>query len=246
MRTFLKPGLLGLLAAFAAGAAFGAEVAPRRTVIMPLKIELPAIPVVFSKPSFPTRAVEWDAKGRGAMGSPPRYFGSYLGCGGRFSMSIASRETRLVLPLASLGEAYLKCRAMRVSQLAPIVRVSDYPAGWFGDWVQDGVMVRTREDVFDEDRMRALFTLLTECVAAPQDDGGDWLDETALEESLAAYRETAQFSSEWTIEFIGGSPLRVELDARDHRLLVEAGDDWDTYELDATRARQLTELLAMK
>ena len=92
-------------------------------------------------------------------------------------------------------------------------------------------------------RMRDLFQLLAQCVTAPQDTDEYWIDETAFDESAADYRHDAGFASEWTIEFVGDVPLRLDLDARGSRLLLEAGDRWDSYELDPTRLRQLQELL---
>jgi hypothetical protein len=241
----MKTGLAGLLVALLAGPTLSAEISPRRAVIMPLKLELPRIPVTFSEPFYPLQSVQWNTEGRGAPGGSSRNRGVYMLCGGFTGvMKFPERETKLTDQLATLGDAYLKCRTARVCQLALAVRASDYPEGWFGDWVQDGFMVHRREDL-SEDRLRALFALLAECVTAPQEEVY-WFDEREPEESAAGYRREAQFASEWTIEFIGGAPLRLDLDPRDNRLLVEAGDRWDSYELDATRARQLQEMLALK
>ena len=241
----LKTGLAGLLVAMLAGSALNAAIAPRRMVIMPLKLELPAIPLTFSMPHYPERTVEWKTGAGGGFcgGVQPRWY--LHGCGGMAGLlKLPERESRLADPLAVLGGAYLKCRAIRVSLLATAVHVVDYPDGYFGDWVQDGFLVRAREDVSGENRMRDLFLLLAQCVTAPQDTDEYWINETAFDESAADYRHDAGFASEWTIEFVGEAPLRLDLDARGGRLLLEAGDRWDSYELDATRARQLQELLA--
>ena len=155
------------------------------------------------------------------------------------------RESKLADPVAALGTAYLKCRAIKVSLLEPLVPVADYPKGYFGDWVEDGVLVRARHEFADEDRMRQLFALLAESVTGSEDeDNLPWLGEAALDESAGDYRREAGFVSEWSIEFVGEVPLRLEFDLEARRLLVEAGDRWDSYELDRPRADALGKFIA--
>lgn len=70
-------------------------------------------------------------------------------CGG----AMLPRKTGTILeyehpvsPVDLLWRAYSDATSIEVCRLEPVVNVSEYPAGYFGDWVREGFLVRLKDE----------------------------------------------------------------------------------------------------
>ncbi len=241
----VKIGCAGLLVLAWSAPVLAARARPARAVVLPPKLDLPAIPIVFSTPRFPTLAEQMKASTGNALsgGIVPRR-SIFHGCGGMgVRLVVDPRPNQLVLPLAALGEAYLKCRMIRVNLLAPEVPVASYPPGYFGDWTDDGIMVLQRAEFTDEAQMRALFLQLAASTDVPEDDEDSWLYAEDEDMTVGKFLKNSVRGSQWTIDFVGEVPVHLAFVARAGRLFVEAGDRWSSYALSAGQAAALAEML---
>lgn len=175
------------------------------------------------------------------------FFWHGCGFGGVARFSAAPRTTRLpVEPLLVIGESYLQCQMITAMLFEPTVSVEFYPPGYFGEYEYEGLLASDRFEFIDETTLEKLFKLLVEVVKVPGneemieeffDDEGD------PELNLADYRKSTGFFPEFMFEFVGEKPFRVEINLTRGRLLMQAGDKWDGYEVDGRSAWALRTLL---
>ena len=151
---------------------------------------------------------------------------------------------RLKDPVGEIGAAYLQSRSVKAVLLDPEFRVSDYPEGHFGSWVQDGLLVKERVEFTDEANLRHVFALLVESIGEPDDEPFDWWREApGPKMSAADFRRRSGFVPELSFEFVGAVPLRIELNATQRRMLIQAGDRWGIHALDRWAAVALKDLM---
>lgn len=169
------------------------------------------------------------------------------GFGGDLRFSGELRITKLpVDPILVLGESYLKCQMIKAALFEPAVSVEFYPPGYFGEYEYEGLLISDRLEFSDEATLEKLFRLMAEVVKAPADEEmiEELLDdETEPELKLADYRKNTGFSPEFIFEFTGETPLRMEINLTRGRLLIQAGEQWDGYEIDQQSAVALRTLL---
>lgn len=160
--------------------------------------------------------------------------------------SVEPRPSKLsTSPALLVSESYLKCQAINVGVIEPRVLATDYPPGHFGAFEYAGLLVSDWLEISEEASLRRLFALLIEVVGesttANNDEGGLLeLDEAF---SLADYRKDYDFRPELVLEFVGASPLIVELDLTKQRLLIQVNDRWDVLVLDPWSATALGALI---
>lgn len=155
----------------------------------------------------------------------------------------SGRESTLPDPVAAIAAAYLQSRSVRAALLDPDFPVADYREGYFGSWVQDGLLVKERAEFTDEATIRRVFTLLVEAIGEPDDLVDWWVKEPGARFTLNDFRRNLGFVPDLVFEFVGGGPLRVEFNLRQERLLIQAGDRWEVHALDRWSAAALTGLL---
>lgn len=225
---------LGLLLAVTASAASAVSGKTRRVDLANLKFELP--PVAFAFPATGEVAVTIKAPVRPgvAMGGGFRqqrgpYFTQLCGGWGSSYVDVLPRESKLADPVRAMGAAYRQCRAIAVGMLEPGVRVAEYPEGYFGDLVSEGVLRVTRFDVSDEAELGRLFALLVGSLGEP-DEPYLWPDGPMGGTSLGEIRQESGFVPDLTFEFVGELPVRVEVSKAQQRVLVLAGGKWDVYQ----------------
>lgn len=149
-------------------------------------------------------------------------------------------------PIFVLGESYLKCQVIKAALLEPTVSVESYPRGYFGEYEHEGLLISDRFEFSDEATLEKLFKLMVEVVKVPAD--GEMIeefrdDELEPELKLADYRKNTRFFPEFIFEFAGEKPLRMEINLTRGRLLIQAGEQWDGYEIDNLSAQALRALL---
>jgi len=234
---------MGLLVLVTAGSALGGYAISPRARVSVLKLDFPPVPVAFSPVPSPAISVEPRRPESKAGLGAARSSWLFHGCGHSSSLQVMERKSDLPDPVSALGAAFLKCRAVKAEALDPRVPVSRYPEGYFGDWVDDGVLVTERVEFTDEERIRQVFALLVEAVGDPDVTFDDEIEMSGFQESVANYRQDTGFVPELIFEFAGAVPLRFEINVSQHRLLVQAGDKWGGYTLDRWSATALQELL---
>jgi hypothetical protein len=169
------------------------------------------------------------------------------GFGGVGDLNGEPRTTKLPAdPILVLGESYLKCQMIKAALLEPTVSVEFYPPGYFGEYEYEGLLASDRFEFSDEATLEKLFKLLVEVVKVP--DNGEMIEDFLYdfeepELKLADYRKQTGFFPEFIFEFVGEKPLRMEINLTKGRLLIQAGDQWDGYEIDRRSAAALRELL---
>lgn len=241
----VKPGHITLLTVTLASLVIGGYAKPPRPATQVFKFDLPAVPVTFPAVVFPAVTVRPSSEGGLCGGSQSR---SFMMCGGSFMLPINPRpESMLPDPIAAMGAAYLKCRLIKAAMLDPEVPVEFYPAGHFGRWVQDGVLVTDRIVVTDETELRRLFTLLIETMGEPDDLFDEcWPEDPGSWASVGDFRRQAKFAPEMIFEFVGESPLRIEICLWQKRVLMQMGERWEIYALDRWSAGALRDFLKAK
>jgi hypothetical protein len=140
--------------------------------------------------------------------------------------------THLPDPVATIAAAYLQSRSVQAVLLDPDVVVDSYPPAFFGSWVRDGILITHRRELTEEMDTQQVFALLVEAIAGHDPETDLWFDETGAKPSQAAYLRSTGFMPEMIFEFTGELPLRVGLNTRQGRLLIQAGDRWEVYALD--------------
>ena len=176
----------------------------------------------------------------------PFYWGG-CGGGGIANYDFEPRTTKLpVDPTLVLADAYLKCQMIRAAIFEPQVPVAFYPAGYFGEYEYAGLLVRDWLEFSDETVLGQLFGLLVKVAKEPDDWEMEFVLENGSEPKLADYRQNTGFTPELLFEFVGGIPLRVEINLTRDRLLIQAGDRWDCYALDSGSAATLKALALAK
>ena len=237
---------LGLLLAVVIGGVSPAAAKPRRSALPALKFEVPLAPFILPA----TRPTEVAIRPPGRLGVSGGFtcrqsgFRSSALCGGVYFGSDSERESRLVDPVAALGAAYRKCRAITADVLETRVAVEQYPEGYFGDAVSEGMLRVERREFADEARLRELFALLVEAIGGRDDLFEFWPDGPVGGTSLRDIRWETGFVPDQAFEFAGELPVRVEVSFAQQRVLVRAGDKWDIYALDRPGAVALREFLA--
>jgi hypothetical protein len=234
---------------FAAAAAILAPegfAAPRRAVWPAGHFEYPSVPIAFPMPTIGQASLMvGPAKSDPAGGFCGGVTGTIFHCPCDFGFVAAPRrETRLPDPVAVIGAAYLQSRSVRGTLLDPQVHVDTYPEGHFGSWVQDGVLVTDRIEITSETALREVFGLLVEAIGDSEEDSDCWVGELPSGTSPGDYRRSGRFVPEMSFEFVGDVPLRVELNLRQERLLIQAGDKWEVRVLDRWSGAALRRLLA--
>ena len=151
--------------------------------------------------------------------------------------------TQLPDPVATIGAAYLQSRVVKAVLLDPDVVVDSYPEGFFGSWVRDGILITHRREMTDEVATQQVFALLAEAIAGPDPEIEYWFTDSTAKTSQAAYLRSTGFVPEIIIEFAGETPLRVDLNTRQGRILVRAGDCWGFFALDQWSGAALKALL---
>ena len=164
----------------------------------------------------------------------------WSGCGGTGRMgnfNFEPRATKLpVDPTLVLGSAYLRCRIIKAAIIDSRVPVASYPAGYFGDFEYEGLLVSDWLEFADEAMLRRLFGLSVELAGEPDFWEPDFDAKDGHDIMLADYRKDSGFTPEVLLEFFGETTLRVEINLTTERLLIQAGDRWECYGLDKWRA----------
>ncbi|HWA24747.1 MAG TPA: hypothetical protein VG734_03660, partial [Lacunisphaera sp.] len=161
-------------------------------------------------------------------------------------MPCPPRPSKLAAPIPTLAEAYLKCRGITTSLLEPEVDLDGYPAGYFGDWAQDGLLAVDRAELTDESEMMQLFELLAEAIGDAENSDENWITGETPNPPVPSpgeCRRILRFLPDLAVNFVGPVPLRVELSLAQGRVLLRAGDKWDIYSLDRQGAKALKKLL---
>jgi len=245
-----RAGWFILLIGASAGVAFEEPGKSTRRRPPPSQAEPPPlVPAPFSNEHYLTFLVEprpldpWRGLGAGAG----RCGGTMFPRVGLPLLSLVSRPSKLADPVAALGDAYLKCQSMRLKRLEPRVPVELYPVGYFDEWVQDGWLITERAETDDEVRMQRLFSLLAEAIGEPEDEDDCWIDEPLCGASSSGrdIQLMAGLKPELAVEFVGGTPLCVDLSFAQARMLIRSGDRWGSFALNRQCTRALLELLAV-
>jgi len=173
----------------------------------------------------------------------------WAGCGwgtpGKFNFE--QRQTKLPDdPTLILAAGYQKCERIDISILDSSVPVYAYPAGYFGDYVYESVLIADRMEFSDEDSLRHIFILTVEAAAMVDDIWPFWLDERPSEVTLVDFRKETGFNPELLIEFVGETNVRIEINLTMQRVLILSGDRWESYALDPGSAAALQNIASAK
>lgn len=146
-------------------------------------------------------------------------------------------------PTSLLSDSYMKCRLIKAALLETRVPILAYPAGYFGDLEYDGLLVSDWFEFSDEAMLKNLFGLLVEVIDGPDYGELDFYLDGTLDLKLSDYRKNTGFNPELVFEFIGDTPLRIEVSLTAKRLVIQAGEKWDFYCLDQWSAAALKDIL---
>jgi hypothetical protein len=131
-------------------------------------------------------------------------------------------------PLSVLEPSYLGASSIEAGILGPSVRVEDYPAGRFGDFIRDGYLMTDKGESSDEGDMREVFSALAyafdttdECILLYR------IDDT--KESLEKIAHRPNFMPEIYFLFRGKTSLSVEIDKRQNVAIVRKADSIGIY-----------------
>ncbi|HEY8994158.1 MAG TPA: hypothetical protein VIM71_05835 [Lacunisphaera sp.] len=241
----MKPGFIGLLFFMVVSSTLSGSVKSQRADILPLKLDLPPVPVAFMPvPCLPLSVTPRRLEPIGALCGGTSVSPLFFGCGHSHDFILVERKSKLQNPLAALGAAFSKCHAVTSEVLAPWVPVADYPEGYFGGWIQDGILVTERHEFTDEAAIRRIFTFLAAAIDSQNDNSDYDFEIFEPDPTLAEYRRETGFVPELTFRFVGEVTLRAEINQEQGRLLIQAGDQWDVYSLDRWSMVALKELLA--
>jgi len=149
---------------------------------------------------------------------------------GRFNLE--PRATALPTdPTLILADGYRKCRMIRAAMLETSIRVASYPVGYFGDFEYDGLLVSDWFEFSDETVLRQLFGLFVEARKEP-----DYWE-------MADYRRNTGFIPDFLFEWVGDTTLRIEINLRAERMLIQTGERWKAYTFDRWSAAALKKLM---
>ncbi len=172
-------------------------------------------------------------------------FHPWSGCGWGSAVYPAPRMTKLpVNPIFILVAGYRQCRRIVATMIEPRVPVGLYPAGHFGDFIYEGLLVSDRLEFSDEPTLQQVFGLLAETAEEPESDWAWYFegwDDPELK--LVEYRNKTRFTPELLLEFVGETTVRIELNLTTRRLLVQTGERWEMYTLDQRSGAALQNLV---
>lgn len=237
-----------LLLALVVGPAFGrsAKGKSRLPNLPVLSLELPTL--ALEVPAMRPVAVKVEQQPWARAPIQARYGSYYHGCGGRYVPMLAAHEFSLVDPIAVMSDAYLNCRVIAVDVLASDLTDSDvtesaFPVCALGASVGEVVPVMGRREISNSGSLRELFSLLAEAIGDPEEPMDFWVEVPDSTAPMGDYLRDTSFEPELLVEFVGGRPLQVQISWAQRRIMVQAGDYWDGYELDAGAARALQKYL---
>lgn len=153
---------------------------------------------------------------------------------------------RLPDPVVALGAAFREGRAIKVSILERRVLATDYPEGYFGHWIHEGILVSDRVEITDGPEARLVFALLAETVGEIDEEEYFWFEEAVAGMSAADYRRATGFVPDLVVDFAGAPRVRVEINLSLRRALIEVGHDWEVFVTDRWAADALLEFVGTK
>jgi hypothetical protein len=157
--------------------------------------------------------------------------------------SIPEKVNRNFDPIGLLGAAFRSCQSVSAVRLDLHVDVGSYGEGHFGNWARDGRLVTGRVELTDELLLRQAFLLLVEALGEADDADEYCFGDAAPEATISDHRRDTDFRPEVFLIFSGTDPLYVEMSLSQMRMLIRAGDKWETYVLDRWGADALKDFL---
>ena len=134
---------------------------------------------------------------------------------------------------------------MGVAILDYRVPVDHYPTDYFGDYVENNLLVVYRKEFSDEASLRRFFLSVTKAIARADED---WLyflldRDPQTEIKIDDFRTEGGFVPEAVLEFAGKTPVRVEINFNAGQALIQSGERWEVYEMEPAGASALENLI---
>jgi hypothetical protein len=108
-----------------------------------------------------------------------------------------------------------------------------------GEFEYKGILVSDWLEFSDETKLRQLLSLLLEVARDPDEWEMDFEEDTGVELKVADYRRNTQFTPELVFEFVGDTTIQMEINLTTERVLIQASERWEVYNLDPWSAAAL-------
>ena len=156
---------------------------------------------------------------------------AYLfGCSGDgiANLDFKPRQTKLpVDPTLIIANGYLKCKMVKATIIDPRILITDYPAGYFGDFESEGQLVIDWFEIANEPQLKQLFDQLVRIAKEPNDWERGYNYFNSLDPKLADFRNSMGFTPELLFEFVGDVSIKIEINVTTERVLIQSGDRWE-------------------